>query len=75
MKLGHPYASFSQSIVNALNKYTIQMKRQLNVVQKDPIVSHGAQLTTEYYCPSEAYFTSALFHCVFLSYNHCRGQQ
>lgn len=30
------------------------MKRQLNAVQKDPIVSHRAQLTTECPCPSGA---------------------
>lgn len=48
------------------------MKRQLNAVQKDPIVSHRAQLTTECPCPSGASFTSALkFHCVFLSYHSC----
>lgn len=40
------------------------MKRQLNEVQKDPTVSHRAQLTTECPCPSGASFTSALkFHC------------
>lgn len=41
-KAQHPYVSFFQSIANALNKYTIQMKRQLNAVQKDPIVSQTA---------------------------------
>lgn len=71
-KTQHPYVSFFQSIANALNKYTNQMKRQLNAVQKDLIVSHRAQLTTQCPCPSGASFSSALkFCCIFLSHHTC----
>lgn len=46
-----------QSTVNVLNKYTIPINRQLNAVQKDPLVSHSTQLTTKSPCPSGAICT------------------
>lgn len=50
------------------------MKRQLNVVQKDLIVSHRAVPTADCPCPSGASFSSALkFLCVFLTHHICSG--
>lgn len=50
------------------------MKRQLNAVQKDPIVSHRALLTTECPCLSGALLQSAMqLHCILLSRRTCSG--